>query len=118
MTTVTAPATGSTMALPAARGRSGLAGAIRSELTKIRSTRSTYWTLLALVIVTVGLGALVSFGAAHHPGGIDSRRPCGPRARAPLDTPSDIFERIAVTDADDREMLARRLGRAPGGREV
>jgi len=69
MSTVTAaPATGSTVALPAARGRSGLAGAIRSELTKIRSTRSTYWTLLALVIVTVGLGALVSFGAAQHPG--------------------------------------------------
>jgi ABC-2 type transport system permease protein len=69
MTTVTAgPATGSTVALPAARGRSGFAGAVRSELTKIRSTRSTYWTLLALVIVTVGLGALVSFGAAQHPG--------------------------------------------------
>ena len=69
MSTVTAaPATGSRVALPPARGRSGLAGAIRSELTKIRSTRSTYWTLLALVIVTVGLGALVSFGAAQHPG--------------------------------------------------
>ena len=71
MTTVAAgPATGSRVALPPARGRSGLAGAIRSELTKIRSTRSTYWTLLALVIVTVGLGTLVSFGAAQHPGDV------------------------------------------------
>jgi len=62
------PATGSKLALPAPRGRSGFAGAVRSELTKIKSTRSTYWTLLALIVITVGLGALVSFGAAQHPG--------------------------------------------------
>jgi ABC-type transport system involved in multi-copper enzyme maturation permease subunit len=41
---------------------------VRSEFTKIRSVRSTYWTLLVLVIVTVGFGALASFGATrgHH----------------------------------------------------
>jgi ABC-type transport system involved in multi-copper enzyme maturation permease subunit len=66
ITTQTAP--GGTAALPAPRGRAGFAGAVRSEFTKIRSTRSTYWTLLALIVVTVGLGALVSFGAAQHPG--------------------------------------------------
>jgi ABC-2 type transport system permease protein len=53
-------------ALPEARGQAGLTGAVRSEITKIRSTRSTYWTLLALIVVTVGFGALASWGAASH----------------------------------------------------
>ncbi len=53
-------------ALPPAVGRAGFKGALRSEFTKIRSVRSTYWTLLALVIVTIGIGALASWGAATH----------------------------------------------------
>jgi ABC-2 type transport system permease protein len=52
-------------------GRAGFADAVRSEFTKIRSTRSTYWTLLALVVVTVGIGALASAGAASHTHGLD-----------------------------------------------
>src|SRR5262249_34296196 len=51
-------------ALPPASGRAGLMGAMRSEWTKIRSVRSTYWTLIALVLVSVGLGAAISAGAA------------------------------------------------------
>ncbi len=51
-------------------GRAGFADALRSEFTKIRSTRSTYWTLLALVVVCVGIGALASAGAASHARGI------------------------------------------------
>lgn len=43
-------------------GRAGFAGALRSEFTKIRSVRSTYWTLFALVLVCVGIGALFSWG--------------------------------------------------------
>jgi ABC-type transport system involved in multi-copper enzyme maturation permease subunit len=67
MATLTTPAaTGGKFALPAPRGRSGFAGAVRSELTKIKSTRSTWWTLLTLVVLTVGLGVAVSFGAAQH----------------------------------------------------
>jgi ABC-2 type transport system permease protein len=59
-------------ALPAPAGQAGFSGALRSEFTKIRSVRSTYWTLLALVVVTVGIGALsclgaVSRGADHGP---------------------------------------------------
>jgi ABC-2 type transport system permease protein len=57
----------------AGQARSGagtptFASVVRSEFTKIRSVRSTYWTLLVLVIVTVGFGALASFGATrgHH----------------------------------------------------
>jgi ABC-type transport system involved in multi-copper enzyme maturation permease subunit len=66
MATTTAPASrGAHTGLPAARGRAGFAGALRSEFTKIRSVRSTYWSLLALVIVTIGIGALASWGAAH-----------------------------------------------------
>jgi len=52
--------------LPASAGRANFAGALRSEFTKIRSVRSTYWTLLALVVVTVGFGALACWGAATH----------------------------------------------------
>ncbi len=43
-------------------GRAGFAGTVRSEFTKIRSVRSTYWTLLALVLACVGIGALFSWG--------------------------------------------------------
>jgi hypothetical protein len=39
-------------------GRASFGGALRSEFTKIRSVRSTYWTLLALIVVTVCIGAL------------------------------------------------------------
>lgn len=56
-------------ALPRPAGRAGFAGTLRSEFTKIRSVRSTYWTLLALIVVTVGIGALASWGLANHGGG-------------------------------------------------
>jgi ABC-2 type transport system permease protein len=45
-------------ALPQPTGRAGLAGVIRSEFVKIRSTRSTYWTLLIMFAVSVGFGVL------------------------------------------------------------
>jgi ABC-2 type transport system permease protein len=37
-------------------------GALRSEFTKIRSVRSTRWTLLAMIVLTVGLGAIATYG--------------------------------------------------------
>jgi ABC-2 type transport system permease protein len=43
-------------------GRAGFFGTVRSEFTKIRSVRSTYWTLLALIVACVGIGALFSWG--------------------------------------------------------
>jgi ABC-type transport system involved in multi-copper enzyme maturation permease subunit len=54
--------------LPPAAGRSGLGGALRSEFTKIRSVRSTYWTLLALIVVTIGMGTLACVGAVTRAG--------------------------------------------------
>jgi ABC-type transport system involved in multi-copper enzyme maturation permease subunit len=41
-----------------------ITGTLRSELTKIRSVRSTYWTLLVLVLVSVGFGAVYCAGEA------------------------------------------------------
>src|SRR5689334_15080624 len=49
--------------LPAA-GRAGLRGVLASEFTKLRSVRSTYWTLAALIIVSVGIAAIAGFGVA------------------------------------------------------
>jgi len=38
---------------------------LRSEWTKLRSVRSTVWTLTVAVVLGVGLGALISAAAAH-----------------------------------------------------
>jgi ABC-2 type transport system permease protein len=46
-------------------GRAGFIGTVRSEFTKMWSVRSTYWTLIAMLIVCVGLGALFSWGATE-----------------------------------------------------
>ena len=51
-------------ALPPADGRAGLRGALASEFTKIRSVRSTYWTLGALFVVSVGLGVAIAAGTS------------------------------------------------------
>src|SRR6516162_8618276 len=56
---------------PPTTGRAGFVDAVRSEFTKIRSTRSTYWTLLALIVVTVGIGALSTAGTVSHTQGLD-----------------------------------------------
>jgi ABC-2 type transport system permease protein len=63
MAAITKPAglTGDGHALAA---RAGLGGTLRSEWTKIRSVRSTYWTLFALLAVSVGIGAAISGGTA------------------------------------------------------
>ncbi len=55
--------------LPHRGGRAGFTGALRSEFTKIRSVRSTYWSLIAMIVITIGIGALASIGATHNGGG-------------------------------------------------
>src|SRR5579863_10506499 len=71
MATTTTPKT-LLPSLPPATGRAGLRGAIASEFTKIRSVRSTYWTLAALLVVSIGIGAAITGGSAanfsHNPG--------------------------------------------------
>jgi len=41
------------------------ADVLRSEWTKLRSVRSTFWALTATVVVGLGLGAAISAAAAH-----------------------------------------------------
>jgi ABC-type transport system involved in multi-copper enzyme maturation permease subunit len=65
MATLQAVSGSARQALPAPQGRVGFAGAVRSEFTKIRSVRSTWWTLLVMFVVTVGFGALASWGSTR-----------------------------------------------------
>jgi len=72
-TTTQLPGSSAPALRSAPSGRAGFTGALRSEFTKIRSVRSTYWTLITLVVVTIGIGALacvgaISRGADHGPG--------------------------------------------------
>ena len=60
MTTLTA------VGLPPAKGRSGFPGTLRSEWTKIRSVRSTAYTLLATIVVTIGISTLFAWGQSGH----------------------------------------------------
>ncbi|WP_194918066.1 ABC transporter permease subunit [Catenulispora rubra] len=41
--------------------------ALRSEWTKIRTVRSTFWTLLITAVITIGLGSLIAMGSSSHP---------------------------------------------------
>jgi ABC-2 type transport system permease protein len=67
MTTAAIPAIPArTRAVPPASRRPGLPGALRSELTKIRSVRSTYWTLLAQAVASIAWAVLDCAGIASH----------------------------------------------------
>ena len=69
--------------LPAPSGRAGFGGTLRSEFTKIRSVRSTYWTLLMLLAVSVGIGAGISAVVA----GRWSQPPADPARHRTFTTP-------------------------------
>ncbi|WP_422769397.1 ABC transporter permease subunit [Plantactinospora sp. WMMC1484] len=45
-------------------GRAGLGPVLRAELTKIRSVRSTLWTLLPTVVIGIGISLLAGFSFA------------------------------------------------------
>jgi len=53
-------------AVPATGGRAGFANLMRAEWTKIRSVRSTVWTLLIFIVVCVGLTALITWLTESH----------------------------------------------------
>jgi ABC-2 type transport system permease protein len=72
-TTTQLPGSSAPALRSAPSGRAGFLGALRSEFTKIRSVRSTYWTLITLVVVTIGIGALACVGAVSR--GSDVRGP-------------------------------------------
>ncbi|HVA61587.1 MAG TPA: hypothetical protein VNG13_13785 [Mycobacteriales bacterium] len=48
------------------RQRTAFGLVLRSELTKLRTVRSTYWSLVAAVFVTVVVGSLISFATVSH----------------------------------------------------
>jgi ABC-2 type transport system permease protein len=53
-------------AVPADGRRAGFRGTLRSELTKFRSVRSTYWTLILLVLVSIAWSIAFCWGTASH----------------------------------------------------
>jgi ABC-2 type transport system permease protein len=73
--------------LPTPSGRAGFGGTLRSEFTKIGSVRSTYWTLLMLLAVSVGIGAVISTVVA---GGWSQPPP-------PPPAPPDVYEATQVS---------------------
>jgi ABC-2 type transport system permease protein len=62
----------------------GPIGQLRSEWTKLRSVRSTVWTLLVTVVAVVGIGALATAVTAAHwrNGGLGDRIGFDPTARS------------------------------------
>jgi hypothetical protein len=61
------------------RAHTSLAHVIRSEWTKIWSVRSTFWTLLTLIVSTIGFSVLASWATSTH------LRQLNPSDRATLD---------------------------------
>jgi ABC-2 type transport system permease protein len=49
------------------QAKASFGAALHSEWTKIRTVRSTFWTLLITMIITIGLGVLFALGSSHHP---------------------------------------------------
>jgi ABC-2 type transport system permease protein len=76
-------------------GRAGFFGAVRSEFTKIKSVRSTFWTLLALFVVCVGIGALFSWGQTERLASI-----AGSKAQGI--PPADVHSFLAQREAEIR----------------
>lgn len=52
---------------PFPHAKATFGSALRSEWTKIRTVRSTFWTLLVTMVITIGLGALIALGSSSHP---------------------------------------------------
>jgi ABC-type transport system involved in multi-copper enzyme maturation permease subunit len=61
MTATSPTAQAQAPAAAAAEYRQGWGGLLASEWTKIRSVRSTVWTLILFVVISVGLGALFTW---------------------------------------------------------
>jgi ABC-type transport system involved in multi-copper enzyme maturation permease subunit len=51
--------------LPPATKKAGLGGALRSEWTKLRSVRSTLWSLVAMAGISIGLMSLIAWSVIH-----------------------------------------------------
>jgi ABC-2 type transport system permease protein len=77
------------------RTGTSLGHVITSEWTKLRSLRSTWWTLLTLVVVTIGVSTLLAWLAS------DNLAKMNPADRASLDVTSNsmaglVFGQLAI----------------------
>ncbi len=54
-----------TTPLPPAVGRASIGGMLRSEWTKLRSVRSTPWSLVAMAGIALGLMSLIAWAVMH-----------------------------------------------------
>jgi ABC-2 type transport system permease protein len=61
----TATLTRPTAPLPPATHPAGLGGALSSEWTKIRTVRSTMWSLVAMAGISIGLMSLIAWATMH-----------------------------------------------------
>jgi len=61
MTSVSPPAPVTALPAPARAHRPGFGGLLLAEWTKIRSVRSTAWTLIIFAVVSLGLSALITW---------------------------------------------------------
>ena len=52
---------------PFPQAKATFGAALHSEWTKIRTVRSTFWTLLITMVITIGLGSLIAMGSSSHP---------------------------------------------------
>jgi hypothetical protein len=52
---------------PFSQAKATFGTALHSEWTKIRTVRSTFWTLLVTMVITIGLGVLIALGSSSHP---------------------------------------------------
>jgi len=66
--------------------RPGLVAVARSEWTKIRSLRSTFWALVVTAGLTIGLGMLFALGRTS------GREPIGPDFNAGVPAQRDVPE--------------------------
>jgi ABC-2 type transport system permease protein len=89
MSTAPAASVSPAQAAPASQvRRAGFAHYMLAEWTKIRSVRSTFWTLILFVIITVGLAALITWVTAANWNGPNA---AARDARAIADPTSIIF---------------------------
>jgi ABC-2 type transport system permease protein len=93
MSAITAPPTHATAGAP--RSGSIVPNVLVSEWTKIRSVRSTYWTLLAAAVLTVGLSAIICAVVAAQYGGMKAadRASIDP---ASLSTSGGVLAQLAI----------------------
>ncbi|GAA2048047.1 ABC transporter permease subunit [Catenulispora yoronensis] len=82
MTTATHPFSGAApasggMTAPIGPVKATFGGALRSEWTKIRSVRSTFWTLVVALVATIGVSVLVSIGTVGSKSGVQDLKTTG-----------------------------------------